>query len=78
MISKYPGLMQVMRGKLENKLNAIMHADATAKQYKDFLIFVAKELKIQEKMKQIKLKNNLYDTVLYYLEKRSKSTGRII
>lgn len=75
MIGKYPGLMQVMRGRLEHKLNSIMGADTTAKQYKDFLIFVAKELKIQEKMKQIKLKNNLYDTVLYYLERRSKSSG---
>lgn len=69
--------MQVMKGNLVNRIEAIMGTEATVKQYKEFLVYVAKELKMQEKMKQVKLKNNLYDTVLYYLENRAKSTGHM-
>jgi len=71
MIRKYQGLMQLMRGRLESKIKYIMSTDATVKDYKDFLKYVAKELISQERLRILNMKDNLYDKVLYYTEKRA-------
>lgn len=74
MIKKYPGLVQIVRkGWLEAKIEKIMKTEATVKQFKDFLKLIGIELIKQEKHKMLMLKNNLYEKVRYYLNKRAST-----
>ena len=76
MILKYPGLVQVVKRRwLINKIEHIMGSNVTAKQFKDFLKQVSQVLLTQERHRMLKLQNNLYEKMHYYLDKRAATTG---